>query len=63
MGILSNNSITILDDTMRIGEVRIIKSHVEILGLRIVNETGEHLYIQPKFNHITRDLLELVIRK
>lgn len=47
---MSKDSITILDDRMRKNEIKIIKSHAEILGFNVDNDTGFHLFIQPEFD-------------
>jgi len=49
---LSDNGITILDSSMRKNEIRILKSHVEVLGFTIDNRTGHHLYIEPDYDEL-----------
>lgn len=55
------NGITILDDTMKSGEIRVIRSPAELLGFNIKNEVHQHLFIQPKFDAMGK-LIEIIIR-
>ena len=62
---MDNKGITILDPTMGPNEIRIIKSHSEVLGFNITNETDQHLFIEPVWNN-QKDypvLERIIIRK
>lgn len=60
---MKKDGVTILDSTMRKDEVRIIRL-TEILGFNIINETGEHLFIEPVYEPNTiNKLVKIIIRK
>lgn len=50
--IFPNNGITVLDKSMDKGDIRFIKSLEEYLGFKLINETGEHLYIEVEFGNL-----------
>lgn len=57
------SGITILDSTMRKDDIRIIKSINEILGFKITNEIGQHLFIEIKWDsNLPGRIEELIIR-
>ena len=63
-----DNGITLLDRTMQVNEIRVIKSIKDELGFKIINETGNHLFIEIKRNGGfsapgESNLSELIIRK
>jgi len=56
--------ITILDPTMSKNEIRVIKNINEILGFKVTNEVGQHLFVEVKWNNnsSTPQIEELIIR-
>lgn len=59
---ISDSGITILDPTMRRDDIRILKRGLEeVLGIKVTNETGEHLFIEVRPN--LWNPIEIIIRK
>jgi len=47
MIVFPSEGITILDPTMKINEIRILPRGLEeVIGLKITNKTGKHLFIE-----------------
>jgi len=55
--------ITVLDSTMKKGEIRIIKNINEILGFKITNEIGQHIFVEVKWSSDNnKQIQELILR-